>query len=502
MLRTLAVSLTAGLCLVVRLVTALSAEPGALIIDDVLLPKPFARAMALCYWDYDHNTRRNCFGQRLVLVVWSNGKLLIPLLFAFWQKDPMRTPKKKKKARGKAKDPGAVPRRRTRRKRRPHPKRRLRLPNGVHYRTKNELAQALVWRLVRRGLPVEYVLFDNWYAAHGNFRLFERLHLKWVPRAKGNYRVRFGGVWLSASQVAATVRKANYHYHAKLRARTVFGLAAVTKTFTGLALLLLVEDGKVNLDDTLGKYLPQLVPKWRNLTIAQLANMTAGIPKGTTPEIVWPEEMKLLEQEPLLFPPGTDASYSNPSYRTIGTLIEKVTGQTYMEFLQQRVLTPFGMTHTRPTNYPFAPPMAVPYNLKKDGQPVRLKQYKDPAINFAAGMLASNSLDMERYARGLLARRLLRPGGYQSLWFQRAILPSGKSVNWAFGWGNNMNEKHQRIGMNGGLPGVASSILIFPEDELIVIGLANARGPGIHHIAQLVAAEVLGIKPGHPEADQ
>jgi CubicO group peptidase (beta-lactamase class C family) len=284
--------------------------------------------------------------------------------------------------------------------------------------------------------------------------------------------------------------------------RTVFGLASVTKTFTGLALLLLVEEGKVKLDDTLGKYLPQLVPKWRNLTIAQLANMTAGIPKGTTPEIVWPEEMKLLEQEPLLFPPGTDASYSNPSYRTIGTLIEKVTGQTYMEFLQKRVLKPFGMTHTRPTDYPFNPPMAVPYDLKADGQQVRLKQYKNPAINFAAGMLASNSLDMERYARGLLAQRLLRPGGYQSLWFQRAILPSGKSVNWAFGWGNNFNENHQRIGMNGGLPGVASSILIFPEDELIVIGLANARGPGIHNIAQLVAAEVLGIKPGHPEADQ
>lgn len=220
MLRTLGVTLTAGLCLVVRLVTALSSEAGALSIDDVLLPKPFAKAIALCFWDYDHSTRRNCFGQRLVFVVWSNGKLLIPLLFAFWQKDPTRKPKKKKKkAKGKTKGTGASPRRRTRRKRSPHPKRRLRLPNGVHYRTKNELAQALVWRLVRRGLPVEYVLFDNWYASHGNFRLFERLHLKWVTRAKGNYRVLFGGVSLTVSQVAATIRKANYHYYAKLRAR-------------------------------------------------------------------------------------------------------------------------------------------------------------------------------------------------------------------------------------------------------------------------------------------
>jgi hypothetical protein len=221
MLQTLGVTLTAGLCLVVRLVTRLSAEPGALLIDDVLLPKPFARAIALCYWDYDHSTRRNCFGQRLVFVVWSNGKLLLPLRFAFWQKDPRRKPKKPKrqKATGKTKGPGALARCRTRRKRTPQSKRRLRLPNGVHYRTKNELAQALVWRLVRRGLPVEYVLFDNWYAAHGNFRLFEWLRLKWVTRAKGNYRVLFGGRSLTVSEVAATVQKANYHYYAGLQAR-------------------------------------------------------------------------------------------------------------------------------------------------------------------------------------------------------------------------------------------------------------------------------------------
>ncbi len=214
-------TLTAGLCLVVRLLTRLSAEPGALLLDDVLLPKPFARAIALCYWDYDHSTRRDCFGQRLVFVVWSNGKLLLPLLFAFWQKDPTRKPKKKKRkpATGKTKGAGASSRRRTRRKQTPQPKRRLRLPNGVHYRTKNELAQALVWRLVRRGLPVEYVLFDNWYASHGNFRLFERLRLKWVTRAKGNYRVQFAGLALSVQEVAATVQKTNYHYYAGLQAR-------------------------------------------------------------------------------------------------------------------------------------------------------------------------------------------------------------------------------------------------------------------------------------------
>lgn len=214
LLQTLGGGLSLGLCLSVRLVRALSREPGWLIIDDVLLPKPWARAIALCFWDYDHSTRRNCFGQRLVFVIWSNGELTIPLLFAFWQKDPTRKPRpKKRRRRGKR---TARPRRR---RHRAKLTRRVRLATGARYRTKNELARVLVWRLVRRGLPVQFVLFDNWYAARDNFRLFERLGLKWVTRAKSNYKVIFNGQSLQLKQVAATVQKANYHYYAGLRAR-------------------------------------------------------------------------------------------------------------------------------------------------------------------------------------------------------------------------------------------------------------------------------------------
>ena len=104
--------------------------------------------------------------------------------------------------------------------------------------------------------------------------------------------------------------------------RTVFGLASITKTFTALAVLLLMDEGCVKAEGTLAHYLPDLSLTWQTLTIEQLADMTAGIPKRLIPEIVWPEEMEKLEREPLLFTPGTDYSYSNPSYRTLGTVIE------------------------------------------------------------------------------------------------------------------------------------------------------------------------------------
>ena len=220
MLAGLGMTISLGLTLSVRLIVALGGEQGWIAIDDVLLPKPFAKALALCFWDYDHAARRNCFGQRLVFVVWSNGTLVIPLLFAVWQKDPTRKPRGKKKRRRQT--PKTQVKKGTRKRRRPRKKvvkRRLRLPSGAHYRTKNELARLMIWRLMRRGLPVEYVLFDNWYAAEGNFKLFERLGLKWVTRAKSNYKLDYEGQSLTAKKIADKVKKANYHYYPSLSAR-------------------------------------------------------------------------------------------------------------------------------------------------------------------------------------------------------------------------------------------------------------------------------------------
>ena len=222
MLVSLGVTISLGLALSVRLIVAQGGEQGWIAIDDVLLPKPFAKALALCFWDYDHAARRNCFGQRLVFVVWSNGTLVIPLLFAFWQKDPTRKPRGKKKKRRRPVQKSQAKkgtRKRRRRARKTAGKRRVRLANGTHYRTKNELARVLVWRLVRRGLPVEFVLFDNWYAAEDNFRLFERLGLKWVTRAKSNYKLDYEGQSLTTKKIAEQVKKANYHYYPSLSAR-------------------------------------------------------------------------------------------------------------------------------------------------------------------------------------------------------------------------------------------------------------------------------------------
>ena len=228
MLRALGWSISSGAICVVKFIELLGITGGYLIIDDVLIPKPFAALIAFCGWDWDHSRHYNVFGQRLVFVVWCNGYLIIPLLFAFWQKDPNKPRKRKKRSRGRPRKRGrritdysakARARRREYRCKRKAKLRRKRLPTGVHYRTKNELARVLLWKLVRAGIKCEFILFDNWYASEDNLALFERLGLYWVTRAKENAKVYYDNERLMVKEVANTVEKQNYHYYDALKAR-------------------------------------------------------------------------------------------------------------------------------------------------------------------------------------------------------------------------------------------------------------------------------------------
>jgi len=228
MLAALSWTITSGAICAVKFIEFLGINGGYLIIDDVLIPKPFAKLIAFCGWDWDHSKHYNVFGQRLVFVIWCNGYLIIPLLFAFWQKDPYKVRKRKKRGRGRPRKPGrpvtnfsakARARRAHYRRRRKALRLRKRLQNGVHYRTKNELARVLVWKLVRAGIKCDFILFDNWYASAENLALFERLQLYWVTRVKENAKVYYQQQRIMVKEVANTVNKANYHYYDTICAR-------------------------------------------------------------------------------------------------------------------------------------------------------------------------------------------------------------------------------------------------------------------------------------------
>lgn len=287
---------------------------------------------------------------------------------------------------------------------------------------------------------------------------------------------------------------------------TIFGLASVTKTFTALCLLMLVDRGLINLDSTADRYLPDVPGRWAKLTIRQLATMTAGLPKGLPHELPWPQEMRVLGKKPLLFAPGTDYCYSNPGYRLLGSIIEKVTGRPYAQVVADFITGPLAMPSTGPPEMLSQTGLiAAPYGDNQGTAPVHRIAYKPSEISFAAGMLFSNVIDLSRYAQSLLDNTvMLSRQAYETLLYDRPPLPSGRRSNWAFGWGSKLDAgagNQRRIGMNGGDPAVASTILMFPDSRLIVIGLSNIHKPGVYRIAQMAGGLMLACSQEPPQTE-
>lgn len=274
--------------------------------------------------------------------------------------------------------------------------------------------------------------------------------------------------------------------------QTVFGLASLTKTFTAICLLSLVDKGLIHLDDPLGKYVRDLSPQYQNLTIRQLASMTAGVPKVVPQEVEWRNQLPILDKLPLQFEPGSQFLYSNFSYRLLGSVITNVTKKDYLEVVRETILNPLQMNTTATTvimdKYGI---VATAYGDNNGRGPLRQIEYKNPEVSFSAGMLASTSDDLVQYVFGLLSRKMLSPQAYQTLWYTRPPLTTGAPSPWAFGWSASKKEKmggQYVIAMNGGTPGVASSIILFPESNSAVISLSNLRKPPVYQIAQKVAA--------------
>ncbi len=148
---------------------------------------------------------------------------------------------------------------------------------------------------------------------------------------------------------------ANLETETPVRPGTVFDLASVTKPFTAAAVLMLVQDGKLRLDDHIAALIADAPIAWKDITIRHLLSHTSGIHGGGWVEsdgfpllhITAKRYLQDFIRSPLLFAPGQGAEYSDPGYFLLGMVIEKVSGMAYRDFMQQRVFGPVGMTSTR-----------------------------------------------------------------------------------------------------------------------------------------------------------
>ncbi len=308
---------------------------------------------------------------------------------------------------------------------------------------------------------------------------------------------------------------ANVEHDVPVKPETIFQSGSVGKQFTAAAVLLLVEDGKLALDDPVSKYLADVPQEWQAMTVRHLLSHTSGL-RGMPMNFDYRRdytEDELLKQIyglRLAHKPGLMWSYSNPGYVTLGILIHKVSGQFYGDFLQERVFKPLGMTATGIiSDANIVPHRAAGYRLV-DGQ-LKNQEWVSPTMNSTAdGSLYFNIVDLVKWDAALEGDSLLSAASKQEMWTPQ-LLSSGKPnrANYGFAWMIGGSEGHRLVEHGGAWQGFTTFIVRYLDDRLTVAVLTNLSAdsgpnPGAiaHHVAGMYRPELAKLQAKEGEKDE
>jgi CubicO group peptidase (beta-lactamase class C family) len=285
------------------------------------------------------------------------------------------------------------------------------------------------------------------------------------------------------------------------RAEMRYCIGSVSKQFLAGAILLLVEDGKLSLDDKVARYLPNLT-RASEITIRQLLSHTSGYQDYYPLDYVAPFMRKpvtandILERwarKPLDFDPGTRWQYSNTNYVAAGRIIEQVTDKPLMTFLQARIFGPLGMeTAMDLTQFSLRPSDPAGYTRFALG-PLRPVAPEGRGWLFAAGELAMTARDLARWDVSLMEHQLLTPGSLDTM-MNPVRLKNGAPTGYALGVGVSDADGHPMLRHGGAVSGFVSLNTVWPDERAAVVVFANMDGssaPGsvANQIAPLLLAE-------------
>jgi CubicO group peptidase (beta-lactamase class C family) len=285
---------------------------------------------------------------------------------------------------------------------------------------------------------------------------------------------------------------ANIEHHVPIKPTTIFQSGSIGKQFTAAAIMILVQEGRLSLDDKLSKYFPDFPNSWNGITVRHLLTHTSGM--GDYPPDIdlrrdYTEEQLLeyFKKAPLAFRPGEKWDYSNVGYVTLGILIRKITGKFYGDVLRERVFQPLGMTTARViSEAEIIANRAAGYRLVA-GE-IKNQEWVSSSTNSTAdGSLYLSILDLAKWDAALYTDRPLRQTTLTQVW-QPATLNSGVSKGYGFGWFSERFH-NQRVVFHGGFwQGFKSCIMRFPDDKLTIIMLTNSSNTREFKLARGLAA--------------
>jgi len=298
---------------------------------------------------------------------------------------------------------------------------------------------------------------------------------------------------------------ASVELNVPVKPETLFQSGSVGKQFVSAAVMMLVEEGKVGLDDSITKYLPNAPASWKPILIKNLLSHTSGLAEYESDERTGPKgpfylrldftEDELLEKAeamPIEFGPGEKWNYRNTNYLLLGIMIHKVTGKFYADYLTERIFAPLGMTSTRLiSDADIIPNRAAGYELH--GDKLQNQSWVSPTFNSTAdGALYFNVLDLAKWDEALYGTKLLKQSSLDRIW---TVYPQNDGKpnrgHYGFGWTITAMNGHKLIEHGGAWQGFTCDISRYVDDNLTVVVLANLDAA--HAQPERMAHEVAGL---------
>jgi CubicO group peptidase (beta-lactamase class C family) len=311
-----------------------------------------------------------------------------------------------------------------------------------------------------------------------------------------------GAIILVAQEGRPVFKKAygmaNLENNVLLNTDHKMGIGSISKQFAAVSILLLQQEGKLNIKDDIRKYLPAYNTYGKTITIENILSHTSGIPSYTemngfdtivNKPISNFQLVKFFEKQPLLFEPGTNWSYSNSGYVLTALIVEKITGKPFNDFLQQRIFKPLLMTETSLGSSDFIlPGKSGEYSGPTPKGRIKMETQYNWYWAYGAGQIISTVDDMLKWDDALYRPGFLR-SDLVNLAHKSFILKNGEDAHYGTGWAISTFKTKSMVQHGGSIGGYRAQGMRIPEDRLYILILSNSAATN----ASLAANKTLSI---------
>ncbi len=289
--------------------------------------------------------------------------------------------------------------------------------------------------------------------------------------------------------------QANLELNVPMQTSMVFRIGSITKQFTAVAILQLMEQGKLSLEDEITKFIPDYPTHGHKITVEHLLTHTSGIKSYTDmkefgdviQKDMKPEELiNFFKNQPMDFAPGTQWHYNNSGFFLLGYIIEKVSGKTYPDYVEQVFFKPLGMTHSYYGNdAKVIPNRAAGYERGKDG--IQNASPMSMTLPYAAGSIQSTVEDLWKWHQAVHSYQLVRKETLEKA-FTPYKLINGKPTNYGYGWFLGDIQGSSTIEHGGGINGFLTSSIYLPKEDVFVAVFSNSTAKSPDNVAAKLAA--------------